>query len=612
MSRLTSHYIEELRELRSSAKAFSYNHPEAANELSLDGGISRDPHVEHLFQSFAWMSARLRSTLENESSKLPALLLNELAPSSLLARPAMAIVQCQVDGRQVDLTSGYTLRQANSFAPVGLPPDQSESSALRECRFSCAFDTVVRPLEISGVRQNDSSSLKRAASAKSEVVRSTLDLEIRIIEARHAGCLDLDSPLRVFIDLEQQSGWEFYDFLASSVTGFVITDEQGRFLASRGADAIKVAGFADSERMLVSEADRDLSSSLIEDYYAFPRKFLFFDIDDLQNIGLGASADGEADRFTISLQFNSIFPTSMMLEQKSFKLNCVPVVNLFERTCDPVIVTEKEYRYPVVVDRGERHAPQVHRIVKVAQVNSDGSTAPIEPYFREQFFDGMESSLHWISERGESGSGDRSAPQTFLSIFAVGEPLESEGGVSLVVNASCCNGALAEQFKVGQRFTSMETTPLGDSVLLTRPTPYHQKLQSRDSLWRLVSNTSRIRHSIADAEMGLKQLQTTLMAATRESDREGIQQIKSIESVSVSESVMPFRKNAWRGYYTGLHYEIVLNPRMFQGSAMLFGRVLIEHLSMFSHLNSFASLELFIGDRSVYKWKPRAGTNILA
>jgi len=612
MSRLASHYVNELEELRSSAKEFSRNHPEAANELSLDSGVSRDPHIEHLFQSFAWMSARLRSLLDSESNKLPALLLNELAPSSVLARPSMAIVQCKVDGRQVDLTSGYTLSAANGFAPVGIPANHSNIAALRECRFSCAYDAVVRPLEIVAVRQNVSTSLRRAVSMSGKGVRSTLDIDVRMIEASHAGYLDLDSPLRVYIDLEQQNVAEFYDFLASSVTGFIVSNELGSCLASRDADAVQLAGFHETENMLAAENDKDLSASILEDYFAFPSKFLFFDIHGLQNIYLGEATDVGTDRFTISLQFNNVFPSSLIFEPKSLKLNCVPVVNLFERACDPLIVTEKEYRYPVAVDRGERLAPQVHKINKVVRVQSDGSTKPLTPYFREQFFEGMDSNLYWISERGESSSGDRSSPQTFLSIFDVGESLESEGGVSLVVNALCCNGVLAEQFRVGQRFTSTETTPLGDCILLTRPTPYDQKLHSRESLWQLVSNTSRLRHSISDTETGLKQLQKTLIAATRESDREGVQQIKSIESLTVSESVIPFSQNAWRGYYMGLHYEVVLNPRLFQGSSMLFGRILLEHLSMFSHLNSFASLELFIGERSVYKWKPRAGTNILA
>ena len=198
---------------------------------------------------------------------------------------------------------------------------------------------------------------ERAISTGVKAVRSTLDLDLQIVEASHAGFLDLDSPLRVYINLEQQDVAEFYDFLASSITGFVVTNELGECLASRDADAVRVAGFDDAESMLAAENERDLSTSMLEDYFAFPSKFLFFYIHGLKNIYLGEATDGGRDLFSISLQFNSTFPSALRLEPQSLKLNCVPVVNLFERACDPVIVTEKEYRYPVVVNRGSRWRP---------------------------------------------------------------------------------------------------------------------------------------------------------------------------------------------------------------------------------------------------------------
>ena len=67
--RLQELFIEELEGLRGSAAEFQADFPTVASNLSLDQGKSRDPHVEHLVQAFAWMVARLRAGVETEKNK---------------------------------------------------------------------------------------------------------------------------------------------------------------------------------------------------------------------------------------------------------------------------------------------------------------------------------------------------------------------------------------------------------------------------------------------------------------------------------------------------------------------------------------------------------------
>ena len=45
---------------------------------------------------------------------------------------------------------------------------------------------------------------------------------------------------------------------------------------------------------------------------------------------------------------------------------------------------------------------------------------------------------------------------------------------------------------------------------------------------------------------------------------------------------------------------------------MLFGRVILHFLALYSHVNSFSSLDLYLSGRRVYRWPPMIGQKTLA
>ena len=82
-NQLNSYFVSEMEALRNNASQFGEKYPNIASELALSNGRSRDPHVEHLLQSFAWMHSRLRLMVESESSKLATILLQQFYPVSV-------------------------------------------------------------------------------------------------------------------------------------------------------------------------------------------------------------------------------------------------------------------------------------------------------------------------------------------------------------------------------------------------------------------------------------------------------------------------------------------------------------------------------------------------
>ena len=84
-------YVGELEALRLHGRELAESFPDVAARLDIGPRRSRDPHVERVVESAAFLAARLRMHLEEQSTELPMALLSILAPTLLEPVPAMAI-----------------------------------------------------------------------------------------------------------------------------------------------------------------------------------------------------------------------------------------------------------------------------------------------------------------------------------------------------------------------------------------------------------------------------------------------------------------------------------------------------------------------------------------
>ena len=65
------YYLDELAYLRRMGQEFAHQYPKIAARLEIANGLSTDPHVERLIESFAFLTARLeRVGLSLRSARL--------------------------------------------------------------------------------------------------------------------------------------------------------------------------------------------------------------------------------------------------------------------------------------------------------------------------------------------------------------------------------------------------------------------------------------------------------------------------------------------------------------------------------------------------------------
>ncbi len=609
-SRLTSYYSAELDALREGARVFGEEHPSIASELELSDGVARDPHVEQLLQSFAWMMGRLRMTVEAESRKTPSLLLDEIAPHLTDPTPCMAIAECEVDSGSVDISGGVTIPAFQTLAPVHLRSAIRNDQSIRSCRFQTPFDVHLRPLQVVDVRINRQAETRLLTKRFSDY-KAAINIGIQTLAAiGTAKGSTLDQPLRFFINLEDPDASLLYDILAAGVVGVAIGSESGEVIECSEGRGFRVCGF-DGERLVSRSETTDLSDSILKDFFAFKSNFLFFEIGG-KDSGLSIDELVEADNhFVVSLILNRSIPKRVNLTNQSFKLNCFPIVNLFEKTSEPVLASQKNYRYRLSADRQRAEDFEIHRVRDVFSTDLAGGQEKLSPYFLTKRSEDSMSNIRWMSEREERLTDGVVSSETYLSVYTEEAGESSFSDKTLFASTLCSNKSHPEKLNVGQEFAFIGTAPITSCSLLTRTTRYKPAVMQEEKQRRLLQYLSRFHVSLSDPASAKETIVNNLFLLAHPDDDAASQMIDAIESINVSESFSPVKSAGWRGYAQGYSYKLTLNERLFDGSAMLFGRVILHYLTCFSHINSFISLDLYLGNRRIYQWLPKVGRKAL-
>src|ERR1700754_1022058 len=87
------YYEAEMRYLREAGKEFARAFPDRARMLNIDRIGERDPHVERLFEGFAFLMGRLRHKLDDELPELTEGLVSMLWPHYLRMIPSLSILE---------------------------------------------------------------------------------------------------------------------------------------------------------------------------------------------------------------------------------------------------------------------------------------------------------------------------------------------------------------------------------------------------------------------------------------------------------------------------------------------------------------------------------------
>lgn len=609
-ARLNHYYKSELDFLRRKAQDFSDDHPSTAEYLKLSKGKSHDPHIEMLLQSFAFLTGRLNYRLDAESPEISSQLLTNLYPHLAAPVPSMAVVEAQVIPDGANFSNGYALKRGRLLTAQASKKLQSGANGV--CTSQVCFDTDLWPLKISHINKeptnsHDFLSVEHANTNVFSKVKSVL--KIRVENTGNDPISDFSlRELRFFINGDEVQTSALYEILTCCVLGVTLINDSGQNYHLSQA-SFQTQGFSDEQAALPYTQATHQGYRLLQEYFAFPEKFLFIDL-------LGLDKVKANKHFDILLLLNKPIEPNLNLSSSVLKLNCLPVVNLFQRTTDPIRLDKQQSEYRLIPDIANYKYCEIHSIEQVIAINTSGRKKAISPQFSLQtdsesgFYQGF-----WSMRREVSHVKSLPGTEVFLSFFDPNEDPKSPAEDSVYAKSLCCNRELMEQMRIGSHFDLDGGGPISGVTMITKPSRHQTPKPQGITPWKLISQLTLNQLSLSDNQEALNNLKQILILHAGEFSRLNQNQVDSIFDVKLKRAVQHIGDDAWRGFCEGMEIILTLDDDVFQGrSCYLFCEVLRRFFALYASVNSFTqlSLEFKKQKRGVVKqWQALAGEQAL-
>ncbi len=595
---LLRHYKTELDYLRRVGSLFAARYPKLAGRLELSEHGCADPHVERLIESFAFLAARIQHQLESRYPDIPAALLSVLYPHLTNPLPSLVIAKFEPDPKQGRLTTGFTLERQT--------PVFSQSAEGITCRFRTCYPVTLWPLEVTSAAMESPDLSADWFKSLPTSCHPVATLRLRLATTG-APLHDLTlKRLRFYLFGSPTTVDTLYELLFGHVEGVVMLNGSGDHSAFLQPRAILPVGFGPEEDVLPYPSHAHPAYRLLQEYFFFPQKFHFF---DLQGI------DTRSSNATLDLLFllNRRLPEGASIDRNTFALGCAPLVNLFKKTAEPIRLDHRLPEYRLVPDLRRERTTEIHSLLSVsASSNPLEEEARLEPFFSFRHRrDATEPTAFWFTRRQPVVQGNGTGTETFISFVDLNfnpslPPLQTVFAHTLSTNRD-----LARELPSGAALQLEEPAPVASAYCLTKPTPTAYPPLEGATLWALVSNLSVNHLSLSGGPESLEALKEMLSiygVPERESTE---QQIAGIMEMSCRRVVRRVGTEAWRGFCQGTEVTLVLDEdRFVGGGAVLLGAVLWQFFGLYSSVNSFVELVLrkYHQNTEWKRWAPLTGS----
>lgn len=593
---LLSYYNDELFFLRHLGQEFAGQHPRTAGRLRLVDGESRDPHVERLIQAFAYLTARTRHKLDDEFPEISDALLDVLYPHYLRPMPSMSIVEFSLNRGD----TGYTV-------PVH---SQIEVGEGEPCRFRTAYPVRLWPIELLAAKLSGFPLAFQAPPAPGlDQVKGVLKLELRCFDADMTFAkLQMDEGLRFYLNGDSAHVYQLYELILNNTLEIAVANRHNDERPVRlSKDALRPVGFEDSEGLLPQDARSHPGYRLLSEFFAFPEKFLFFDLRRLPQAlaGIGRTLE-------VYLYLNcDPGRAQSQVSKETFRLGCTPIVNLFQRSAEPILLTQTGSEQRVIVDASRKQAYEVYSIERVSTLSERGNLV-YEPFFSTKHATDPEApAAYWHAVRkpapGDEQNAD-GATAVYLQLVDLDFGRVQMPDATLNVEILCINRDLPP----GDRKLQLIGGGPLELNCLKEFTPPRRLAMGRGAAWRLLSHLS-LNHlslvNIGETADALREMLKLYDYRDSDGSRGMINGLLSVETSPAVARVTSGRLGMCRG----LDVHVDFDEDAFTGSGVyLFASVLERFLGLWCSINSFTRLTATTGQPGkTYRWPPRAGEKIL-
>ena len=605
---LRNYYESELTFLRQIGAEFADKYPKIASRLVLEPDRCEDPHAERMLEAFALLAARVHLRIDDDFPQITEALLNILYPHYLRPVPSMTIAQFHSDPESGKLTSALKIPKGTVLysRPVdGVP-----------CKFRTSYDCTISPFKVSQAQWMTPDRIRPALRSSEAAV---LRVELECFPDVSFEKLELDA-VNFYLNGESAVVHSLYELLCRNCVRILVRDplkpkSPVRELAARN---LQPMGFGENEDVLPYPRRSFVGYRLLQEYFAFPEKFFFMNLKglgELQRAGLTTKAellflispfeqDGRHQRLEVAVN------------DKTLRMGCTPIINLFSQAAEPILVDQTRYQYPIVPDARRRQTMEIYSVDEVVSTNAEThETVTYHPLYSERHAVQGTSPAYWYISRSVSNRKGDEGTDVFLSLVDLSaRPMELDYD-TVTVRCTCTNRDLVTRLPFGSETGDFEMTgaaAIKRIVALHKPTRTLRPPLDGKTLWSLISHLSLNYLSIVDD--GKEALQKILELYDFSDSADIKKQISGISSVSSRRHFTRVASEHGVGFARGTRVEIEFDEEQFSGSgAYLFASVLEKFFGLYTSMNSFTQLVARSRQRkeALEEWAPRAGQSML-
>jgi type VI secretion system protein ImpG len=611
MEELLPYYERELVYLNTVGRELASQYPRLANELGMGAEGSEDPHIRRLIQACALLNARTAKKLDDDYPEFTEALLGSLYPTFLQGIPSCSVVRIGESG----VAGGSSRVETVQSLPRG-----TEMSALHgkgtPCRFRTASPLSLAPSSVVKARYEP---VVHAPGNVRLPARATGQIAITIESAAPLRLLhQLGMPrLRLFVDADPLLSSALIDTLFLHVGASYMEAGEGGPWRQLERMPLALGGFGDDDALVPLRPGEHAAYRLLSEYFAFPDKFHFLDID----LGpLAPMLPASAQRFTLHLVVNGLHGDAKAarllgtLDASHLVPGCATVVNLFHQAAMPVRITHRTAMYDVVPGRHEDDV-EVHSIDAVRVLRTvEGRVQSVDyrPYYGLRHGEGGElRERYWFARRD-----DRAVQRHRMKIgftdggHGEGFSLSADEQSVASIELTCTNGAHATATCVGAPGGDLVSETAAGGLLLhllRKPTPPHRFPSSGGAHWRLVAQLALNHRSLGDLDALREVLTLYDVSRTNATQR----QIAGITGLDTLSSTAWMRSPIGTTLVHGIEVRMTVDEDAFAGASLaVFAEVVNRFFGLYVHVNSFTRLVVCShqSDRELLRCAPRNGS----
>jgi type VI secretion system protein ImpG len=616
--RLLEYYNRELQFVREMGAEFAQAYPRIAARLGMDGLECADPYVERLLEGFAFLAARVQLKLDARHPDFTQHLLEMVYPHFLCPTPSCAVVELLPDLKEGTLQSGHLVKRGTSLRSPLIKGDRVS------CEFRTAHDVMLWPLTVTEAKYlSGTGALSAQGIATDGRARAAIRLRLKAAPGINIKSLPLDS-LTFHLKATADIAHRVLEQIAADCIGtYVRAPKHGAPVYFIPAGSIRQLGFEDDEALLPVTARGFQGYRLLQEYFSFPERFLFFSLNDLRS----AVRACEGDEIELYLAMDRAQAgLENALDAAHFRLFCTPAVNLFPRAIDRVHVNNVDTEYHLVPDRNRPMDFEIHSLQGVQGIGVAGeSVTRILPlYSVGHGTDTRSATSYYTLQRRprllsarQQQSGARSGyigSECFISIVDSAQRQLTGEIRQLDAQALCTNRDLPIQLATGQArtdFTVEGGAPVDAVRCIAGPSYPRQSPAFGATAWKLISHLSLNYLSLIGRapESGAEMLRDMLALYADPNDVAALRQVEGVRAVSYAPVVRRVPIPGPISYGRGLEITLTMDDAAFEGTGIVsLGSVLERFFARYVSLNSFTQTRLHSAARGAVKtWPVRVG-----